>query len=79
MRDYENRDFLQFQPTQKWAVWYVIDYFRYPHALFTTVFIPEAPFDGENSKFLRDLNIIVMLKFCTESTRKHLESDFGSF
>ena len=76
MRDDENRDFLQKFRTQKWAVRWFVYYFRYPQRLFTTIFLAETPFDGENSKFLRDLNIIVMLKFCTESTRKHLESNF---
>ena len=68
MRDYEIRIFLQLQPTQKWAVWCVMDYFRYQQTVFTIVFISKAPFDGENSKFLRDLNIIVKLNFYTEST-----------
>ena len=79
MRDYEIRIFLQLQPTQKWAVRCVMDYFRYQQTVFTSVFISKAPFDGENSKFLRDLNIIVKLNFYTESTGKHLESDFGPF
>ena len=79
MRDDEFCDFLPLFGRQKWAVRCIVYYLRYPQRLFTTILIPATPFDGENAKFLRDLNIIVIVKFYTESTEKHLESDFCSF
>ena len=79
MRDGANRDFEQKGPVAGWALWWLIDYSWYPQSLFTTIFLRERPFHGENAKFLRDLNNIVMPKFYTESTDKHLESDFGPF
>ena len=79
MLEFGNRDFWMNFGTQKWAVWCVTCYFRYPQTFYTTIFLLEAPFDRENAKFLRDLNNIVMPKFYAESTEKHLESDFGPF
>ena len=79
MRDWAKRDFLQKSPTAGWAEWCVLYYFRYPQTVFTTIFLRLSPSHWENAKFLRDLNIIVMLKFYVESTYKHPESNFALF
>ena len=79
MRDGANRDFWPKEPVAEWAQWLILHYYRYPQRLFTTIFLRLRPSHWENAKFLRDLNNIVMPKFYTESTDKHLESDFGPF
>ena len=79
MRDYEFCDFWGFPRTWERGLWLLLLYYMYQQPLLWTFYLWEVPFDRENAKSLKDLNIIVMLKFYVESTDKHPESDFGLF